>query len=70
MVNEGEAIVGKFIDDAAIAGLKNVLIIHGKGTGALRTGIHEFLKHNKSVAKYQIADIDEGGTGATIVEIR
>ena len=70
MVNEGESVVGKFIDDAAIAGLKNVLIIHGKGTGALRSGIHEFLKHNRSVANFQFADIDEGGTGATIVEIR
>ncbi|MBR1398131.1 MAG: endonuclease MutS2 [Selenomonadaceae bacterium] len=70
MVNEGESIVGKFIDDAAIAGLKNVLIIHGKGTGALRTGIHEYLKHNRSVAKFQFADIDEGGTGATLVEIK
>ena len=70
MVNEAESIVGKFIDDAALSGLKTVLIIHGKGTGALRKGIHEFLKHNKSVANYQFADIDEGGTGATIVTIK
>ena len=70
MVNEAESIVGKFIDDAALTGLKTVLIIHGKGTGALRKGIHDFLKHNKSVASFQFADIDEGGTGATLVTIK
>lgn len=69
LVNESEPIVGKFIDDAAIAGLRHVLIIHGKGSGALRKGIHEFLKHNRSVARFQLADIDEGGSGATLVEI-
>ena len=69
MVNEAESIVGKFIDDAALTGLKTVLIIHGKGTGALRKGLHEFLKHNRSVAAFQFADIDEGGTGATVVNI-
>ena len=70
MVNEAESILGKFIDDAALINLKTVLIIHGKGTGALRKGIHEFLKHNKSVASFQFADIDEGGTGATVVSIK
>ena len=70
MVNEAESIVGKFIDDAALTGLKTVLIIHGKGTGALRKGLHEFLKHNRSVANFQFADIDDGGTGATVVTIK
>ena len=70
LVNEAESVVGKFIDDAALSNLKTVLIIHGKGTGALRKGLHEFLKHNKSVATFQFADIDDGGTGATIVTIR
>ena len=69
MVNEAESIVGKFIDDAALTGLKTVLIIHGKGTGALRKGLHDFLKHNRSVSTFQFADIDEGGTGATVVNI-
>ena len=69
LVNESEPIVGKFIDDAAIAGLRRVLIIHGKGSGALRKGIHDFLRHNRSVASFQLADIDEGGSGATLVEI-
>ncbi len=69
LVNEAESIVGKFIDDAALTGLKTVLIIHGKGTGALRKGLHDFLRHNKSVASFQFADIDDGGTGATVVTI-
>ena len=69
LVNESESIVGKFIDDAAIAGLRHVLIIHGKGSGALRKGIHEFLRRNRSVASFQLADMDEGGSGATLVEI-
>lgn len=70
MVDESESIVGKFIDDAAIAGLRHVLIIHGKGSGALRKGVHEFLRRNRSVASFQLADIDEGGSGATLVEIK
>ena len=70
MVNEAESIIGKFIDDAALTGLKTVLIIHGKGTGALRKGLHDFFRHNKSVSSFQFADIDEGGTGATVVSIR
>ena len=54
---------------AAIAELRHVLVIHGKGSGALRKGIHEFLRRNRSVASFQLADIDEGGSGATLVEI-
>ena len=70
MVDEAEQVLGKFIDDAVIAGLGQILIIHGKGTGALRKGIHEYLKHHRSVLKYQFADINEGGTGATVVELK
>ena len=70
MVDEAEQVCGKFIDDAQLSGLKQVLIIHGKGTGALRKGVHDFLRGNNSVASYQFADQDEGGTGATLVTIR
>lgn len=70
LVDEAEIVIGKFIDDAVIAGLNQILIIHGKGTGALRKGIHEYLKHHRSVAKYQFADINEGGAGATVVDIK
>ena len=70
MVDEAEIVVGKFLDDAVIAGLSQVLIIHGKGTGALRKGIQEYLRHHRNVAGYQFADINEGGTGATVVNIK
>ena len=69
-VDEAEQICGKFIDDAQLSGLKQVLIIHGKGTGALRIGVHNFLRTNNSVANFQFADQDEGGTGATLVTIK
>ncbi len=69
-VDEAEQICGKFIDDAQLSGLKQVLIIHGKGTGALRIGVHNFLRGNNSVANFQFADQDEGGTGATLVTIK
>ncbi|MCI7261303.1 MAG: endonuclease MutS2 [Selenomonadales bacterium] len=70
MVDEAEIIIGKFLDDAVMAGLSQVLIIHGKGTGALRKGVHNYLKRHKSVLSYQFADINEGGTGATLVELK
>ena len=70
MVDEGEQLTAKFLDDAVLAGLKQVLIIHGKGTGALRKGIHNYLKHHKNVSDYNFADIDEGGTGATLVNLK
>lgn len=70
MVDEGEQCVGKFIDDAELAGLKDILVIHGKGTGALRKGIHEYLKRHKSVKNFIFADIDEGGSGATVVYLK
>ena len=53
-----------------MAGLSQVLIIHGKGTGALRKGIHAYLKHHRNVQSFQFADITEGGTGATVVELK
>ena len=69
-VDEAEQVCGKFIDDAQLSGLKQILIIHGKGTGALRIGVHNFLRVNGSVANFQFADQDEGGTGATLVTIK
>ena len=70
MVDEAEVAVGKFLDDAVMAGLSQVLIIHGKGTGALRKGIRAYLTHHRNVQSFQFADITEGGTGATVVELK
>lgn len=69
-VDEAEQVCGKFIDDAQLSGLKQVLIVHGKGTGALRKGVHDYLRGNGSVASFQFADQDEGGTGATLVTVK
>ena len=70
MVDEAEVVLGKFIDDSVMAGLSQVLIIHGKGTGALRKGVHAYLKRHRNVASFSFADMSEGGTGATLVELQ
>lgn len=70
LVDEAEQVCGKFIDDAQLAGLKQILIIHGKGTGALRKGIHDFLRRNRSVENFNLADLEEGGAGATSVNLK
>ena len=70
LVDEAEQVCGKFIDDAQLAGLKQILIIHGKGTGALRKGIHDFLRRNNSVENFNLADLEEGGAGATFVNLK
>ena len=69
-VLEAEAVLGKFIDDAVFTGLSKILVIHGKGTGALRQGLQDYLKQHRSVLRFSFADISEGGTGATVVELR
>jgi DNA mismatch repair protein MutS2 len=69
-VEEGEAILDKFLDDAVMAGLTDVLVIHGKGTGALRKGIRSYLKDHQHVKSIQIAELNEGGDGATAVKLK
>ena len=69
-VDEALPIVDKFLDDCSIAKLQTVRIVHGKGTGKLRQGIHSFLKKNKRVKSYRIGTYGEGEMGVTIVEIK
>lgn len=70
MVDEAQILVGRFIDQAILAGLTSVRIIHGKGTGALRAGVHEYLRQLPHVKHFEIASFDEGGAGATTVILK
>jgi DNA mismatch repair protein MutS2 len=60
----------KFIDDALLAGLPNVRIIHGKGEGILRKVTQEFLRKHSGVAAFRDGEPAEGGSGATVVTFR
>ncbi|OCA91330.1 endonuclease MutS2 [Bacillus sp. FJAT-27225] len=62
--------VEKYIDDALLAGYPRVSIIHGKGTGALRQGVQEYLRNHRSVKKIRFGDAGEGGTGVTVAEFK
>lgn len=62
--------VEKYIDDALLAGYPSVSIIHGKGTGALRKGVHDFLKNHRHVKAYRLGGMAEGGSGMTYVELK
>jgi DNA mismatch repair protein MutS2 len=60
----------KYIDDAHAAGLEQVRIIHGKGTGALKNVVWQFLKDNPAVESFRLGEQEEGGAGATIVKLK
>jgi len=60
----------KYLDDAGLAGLDKVFIVHGKGTGALRSAIHEQLKTYRGVKSYRLGEQGEGDSGVTVVELK
>jgi DNA mismatch repair protein MutS2 len=68
MTSEALEIVDKYLDDAYLAHLTRVSIIHGKGTGALRQSIHQFLRTSPHIKSYRLGEYGEGDSGVTIVE--
>jgi DNA mismatch repair protein MutS2 len=60
----------RFLDEAVLANLGRVSIIHGKGTGVLRNGIQEFLRRHKHVKSHRLGGMGEGGSGVTVVELQ
>ena len=69
-VDEAVSELDKYLDDAYLAHLSSVRIVHGKGTGALRKGVHNYLKHLKYVQDFHLAEFGEGDAGVTIVEFK
>ena len=69
-VDEAVAELDKYLDDALLSHLDTVRVVHGKGTGALRKGIHEYLRRQKHVRSYHLAEFGEGDAGVTIVELK
>lgn len=69
-VDEAIIEIDKFIDDAVLASLHTVSVIHGKGTGALRAGVHDYLRRNKFVKSYRLGNYGEGDSGVTIIELK
>ena len=69
-IGEAELEVDKFLDESVLSGLSEVSLIHGKGTGALRAGIHEYMRHHPHVRKYRLGRFGEGDIGVTIVELK
>ena len=69
-VDEATFVIDKYIDDCAIAKLSPIRIVHGKGTGKLREGIHQFLKRNPHVKSFRLGTFGEGEMGVTVVELK
>ncbi len=70
MCDEAVAVLSQFLDSAVMAHLAGVSVIHGKGTGALRTAVHQYLKTCKYVKRYRLGRYGEGEDGVTIVELK
>ncbi len=68
--DEAEPLIQRYIDDACNAGLEQVTIIHGKGTGALRKKVQDFLAHNQRVASFRLGNWNEGSTGVSVLTIK
>ena len=69
-VEEAIFVIDKFLDDCSLAKLQTARIIHGKGTGKLRDGIHAFLKNNPHVKSFRLGTYGEGEMGVTVVALK
>lgn len=69
-VDEGIAKLEKYLDDAYISHLTSVRVVHGKGTGALRKGVHQYLKRLSTVSEFHLGEFGEGDAGVTIVTFK
>lgn len=69
-VDEAIAELDKYLDDAYIAHMNQVRIVHGKGTGALRKGVHNYLRRQKHVESFRLGEFGEGDAGVTIVQFK
>ena len=69
-VEEGVMEVDRYIDQALRLGLGEITVIHGKGTGVLRKGNHEYLRKNRNVKSFRLGVYGEGETGVTIVTLK
>ena len=70
LVKEALDLTDKYLDDAYLAGIPTVRILHGKGTGALRKAVHDELRENPRVTQYQLAPLSQGGEGVTVVTFK
>lgn len=69
-VEEANFVVDKFLDDASLSKLQTVRIVHGKGTGKLKDGIHRFLKNHPHVKSFRMGTYGEGEMGVTVVTLK
>jgi DNA mismatch repair protein MutS2 len=68
-LDEAEMLVEKYLDDAILARMNEIVINHGRGSGVLREGIRRMLRKNRHVKKFRDGNFDEGGDGVTIVTL-
>jgi DNA mismatch repair protein MutS2 len=68
--DEAREELDKFLDEAYLHGYSHVRVIHGHGTGALRRAVAELLQHHPHVERFDLAPENQGGAGATVVELK
>jgi len=69
-IEEGIMEIDRFLDEVFLSGLKEVSIIHGKGTGKLRAGVHEYIKRHSQVESFRLGQYGEGEMGVTVITLK